>query len=78
MLLFHLHTQRSKNVEDFVLITMLNGWIKIPRNVLEWEWWDKPEMVVLYLYMLASANEDDTLWHSKEIKRGQLFSNNNL
>lgn len=51
---------------------MLNGWIKIPRNVLEWEWWDKPEMVVLYLYMLSLANEDDTLWHSKEIKKGQL------
>ena len=51
---------------------MLNGWIKIPRNVLEWDWWDKPEMVVLYLYMLASAKEENTLWHSKEIKKGQF------
>lgn len=53
---------------------MLNGWIKIPRNILNWEWWDKPEMIVLYLYMLSSANEEDSLWHSKEIKRGQFVT----
>lgn len=53
---------------------MLNGWIKIPRNILNWEWWDKPEMIVLYLYMLSSANEEDGLWHSKKIKRGQFVT----
>lgn len=53
---------------------MLNGWIKIHRSILDWEWWDKPEMVVLYLYMLSSANVEDTLWHSKSIKRGQFVT----
>lgn len=53
---------------------MQEGWIKIRRSILDWEWWDKPEMVVLYLYILSSANIDDTLWHGKVIKRGQFVT----
>lgn len=53
---------------------MQEGWIKIRRSILSWEWWDKPEMVVLYLYILSSANIEDTLWHGKVIKRGQFVT----
>lgn len=53
---------------------MQEGWIKIRRSILGWEWWDKPEMVVLYLYILSSANIEDTLWHGKVIKRGQFVT----
>lgn len=53
---------------------MLNGWIKIHRRILDWEWWDKPEMVVLFLYMIASANVEDSRWHGKVIKRGQFVT----
>lgn len=53
---------------------MLNGWIKIHRSILDWEWWDKPEMVVLFLYMLSSANVEETLWHGKVIKKGQFVT----
>lgn len=31
-------------------------------------------MVVLYIYMLSSANVEDILWHSKTIKRGQFVT----
>lgn len=53
---------------------MLSGWIKIHRSILDWEWWDKPEMVVLFLYMLSSANVEETIWHGKVIKKGQFVT----
>ena len=36
-----------------------NGWIKIHRKLLEWEWADDPNMVALWIHLLLNANLTD-------------------
>ena len=51
-----------------------NGWILLSRKLLDWQWFDKAEMVKLWLYILLSANIEDKKWQGIEIKRGQLVT----
>lgn len=50
------------------------GFILLSRELLEWQWWGKAEMVKLWLYLLLSANIEDKKWQGIEIKRGQLVT----
>ena len=52
----------------------MTGWIKVPRELLSWEWFTKPEMVQLFLYLLLSANHKATKWQGIEIKRGEVVT----
>jgi hypothetical protein len=51
---------------------MENGWIKLHRKFLKWEWSDNPKMVALFIHLLLSANHEDNKWHGITIKRGQV------
>lgn len=51
-----------------------NGWIKLHRKFLKWEWLDKPKMVSLFIHLLLLANHETGKWHGQEIKRGQLIT----
>lgn len=53
---------------------MPDGWVKIHRKFQDWEWYDKSEMVHLFLHLLLSANVTDRQWHGMVIKRGQLVT----
>ena len=55
----------------------MNGWVKIHRKFLKWEWYQKSEMVHLFLYLLLSANHEDGKWQGIEVKRGQLITGRN-
>lgn len=50
------------------------GWVKIHRSFLTWEWFDKPEMVQLFVYLLLKANHDEAEWHGMTIERGQVVT----
>lgn len=52
---------------------MCNGWIKLHRKILDWEWYDDTNVVRLFLHFLLTANTKDNRWHGIEIKRGQLI-----
>ena len=52
----------------------MEGWIKLHRKFLEWEWFDDTEAVKLFLYLLLSANHKDGKWRGEDIKRGQLIT----
>ena len=52
------------------------SWIKIFRELLQWEWFQKPEMVQLFIYLLLKANCEDKQWQGMVIKRGQLVTSN--
>lgn len=52
----------------------MEGWIKLHRKFLTWEWFNKSEMVHLFLYLLLKANHEDKIWQGVEIKRGQVLT----
>lgn len=49
----------------------MNGWIKIHRKIIDWEWYGIPEMVSLFIYLLATANHEPKRWKGQEIGAGQ-------
>ena len=52
---------------------MCNGWIKLHRKILDWEWYDDTNVSRLFIHFLLTANLKDSKWHGIEIKRGQLI-----
>ena len=55
----------------------MEGWIKLYRKFLKWEWIDVPEMVSLFIHLLLTAAPTDTAWHGIDICKGQLVTSIN-
>lgn len=53
---------------------MDNGWIKIHRKILDWEWFDKAEMVKLLIMFVCKANIEDKKWQGMVVRRGQFIT----
>ena len=53
---------------------MCNGWIKLHRKILDWEWFTSPSTLQLFIYLLLKANKEDKKWRGILIKRGQLVT----
>ena len=53
---------------------MNNGWIKLHRKLVEWEWFKKSEMVHLFLYFMLLANHEEKKWSGQTIERGQFIT----
>lgn len=57
----------------------MEGWIKIHRKLLEWEWYDDTNVVRVFLHLLLTANYESKCWHGIPIERGQIITSvNNL
>ena len=52
----------------------MNGYIKIDRGILDWEWWDDDKVLRLWLTILLMANWEDKRWKGKDIKRGSFWT----
>ena len=50
------------------------GWIKLHRQLLDWEWYDDINTKCLFLHCLLRANHSDTEWRGHKIKRGQFLT----
>jgi hypothetical protein len=53
---------------------MNDGWIKIHRQIKEWQHYQEPNVVLVWLDLLTSANTKDAWWHGRKIRRGELFT----
>lgn len=51
-----------------------NGWVKIHRKLLDWEWFDDSETFKLFIYILLSVNHEDRKWRGIVIKAGQMVT----
>ena len=51
-----------------------NGYIRLHRQILKWEWWSNPNTFRLFLYLLLKANYCDLRFEGKVIHRGQLIT----
>jgi len=53
---------------------MNEGWIKIHRKLLDWEWWDEPNTFRLFIYLLLKANHKPKRYRGVLIDTGQLMT----
>lgn len=53
---------------------MKEGYIKLHRGLVDWEWWDDHNTTRLWIYILVSANWKDKKWRGKVIKRGSFIT----
>lgn len=53
---------------------MNQGYIKLHRKLLEWEWYQDANTFRLFLHLLMKANHKDSKWQGQLIKRGQLVT----
>jgi hypothetical protein len=52
----------------------MDGWIKLHRKLLDWQWYDDTTIVRVFLHLLLKANFDTKGWHDISIERGQLVT----
>ena len=51
---------------------MEQGFIKLHRSILDWEWWEDNNTLKVFLYLLLNANWEDSRYRGYEIPRGSL------
>lgn len=49
-----------------------NGYIKLHRSIVKWEWWSNRNTRDLFIYLLLAANIYDSRFEGHAIKRGSL------
>ena len=52
----------------------LNGFIKLHRKLLKWEWYSDINVRVLFFHCLLRANHQPERWQGIEIKRGEFVT----
>lgn len=51
-----------------------SGFVVLHRKMLDWEWFQKPNMVTLWIYLLLMAQHAPTKWQGISIEAGQLVT----
>ena len=52
----------------------MSGWIKIHRQILEWEWFDDKNAFRLFMYLLLKANHKERNYKGKLVKVGETLT----
>lgn len=52
----------------------MEGWVKIYRSILTWEWYSDINVRVLFIHLLLKANHAPKSWRGIEIQAGQLVT----
>ena len=52
----------------------MEGWIKLHRAFLEWQWFSNYKMVSVFIYCLLKANHNGKFWQTIEINRGSFIT----
>jgi hypothetical protein len=52
----------------------MEGWIKLHRSLIDWEWYQDANARSLFMHLLLMANHDDGKWKGQIIKRGQRLT----
>ncbi len=51
-----------------------NGFVKLPRSILEWEWYDHPDVIRMYIHLLIKVNYAPAKWRGIDILEGEHIS----
>lgn len=52
----------------------MEGWIKLYRQFLNWEWYKDIPTKTVFIHLLIKANNEEAKWKGMTILRGQLFT----
>ena len=52
----------------------MQGYIKLHRQIQEWEWYANPNVMRLFIHFLLKANHADKKWQGKTIKSGSFVT----
>jgi len=50
------------------------GWVKLHRKFCEWEWFDDPNTLKLFIYLMTHVNFERKNWHGVEVLPGQMIT----
>ena len=53
---------------------MMEGWIKLHRKLLEWEWYDDANVFRLFVHCVLKANHAEKNWRGIIIKTGEFVT----
>lgn len=59
-------------------MTNQNGWIKVHRQILEWEWYSDNNCFRLFLHLLLKANHKEKRFKGIELKPGSIVTSRDL
>lgn len=51
----------------------MTGWIKLYRQMTDWQWYQDKNVKVVFLHLLLKANIEDKVWRNVPVKRGELI-----
>lgn len=52
----------------------MQGWVKLHRKIIDWEWYTDSGTLHLYLHLLFKANFEPKKWQGITINRGQFIT----
>lgn len=52
----------------------MEGWISLHRKMIDWEWYNEPNTLRLFLHCLLKANHSDKKWRGQDVKRGSFIT----
>lgn len=52
----------------------MDGWVKLHRAILSWEWYDDIPTTRLFLHLLLTVNHEDKLWRGYEVLKGERIT----
>lgn len=50
---------------------ILNGFVKLKRSILNWEWYGNLYMTRLFMHLIFTVNYEEKAWCGERIKRGE-------
>lgn len=56
----------------------MQGWIKIHRGLLDWEWYDDNNTKILFLHLMLKANHKEKKYRGTVVKVGSLLTGRDL
>ena len=51
-----------------------NGWIKLHRKIVDWEWYQDHKTFILFIHLLLTVNYEDKKWQGQVISRGSRIT----
>ena len=55
-------------------MTTFNGYVRLFRDFLSWQWYENPNVFRLYIHLLLKASFKDFEWMGKSYKAGELIT----